>query len=53
VRKEGDGTVYRLDGWTVDQLAPKDSTLRKKAPAKPATPERAAGAAAPKKRKAG
>jgi hypothetical protein len=36
VRKDADSTVYRLDSWTADQLTPKDSTLRKKAPAKPA-----------------
>ena len=44
VRKDADSTVYRLDSWTADQLAPKDSTLRKKAPARPA-------AAAPAARK--
>ncbi len=28
--RAGDSTVYRLDGWTVDQLAPADSILRPK-----------------------
>ncbi|MGH7583558.1 MAG: DUF4340 domain-containing protein [Gemmatimonadales bacterium] len=28
-RREGDSTVYRIDGYTVKQLTPADSTLRK------------------------
>lgn len=31
---EGDSTTYRLESWTADQLAPADSTLRPKKPAK-------------------
>ncbi len=30
VRRDGDSTTYRLDAWTVGQLAPADSTLRKR-----------------------
>jgi Domain of unknown function (DUF4340) len=30
VRAEGDSTVYRLDTWSVDRLAPADSTLKAK-----------------------
>lgn len=29
-RRRGDSTTWRLDGWTVDQLAPADSTLQPK-----------------------
>jgi hypothetical protein len=30
VRATGDSTVYRMDAWSVDRLAPADSTLRAK-----------------------
>ena len=30
VRREGDPTVFRIDSWILNQLAPIDSTLRKK-----------------------
>jgi hypothetical protein len=43
VRRAGDADTYRLDSWTVNDLTPADSTLRK-------TPPRAATAAAPPKR---
>lgn len=43
VRRAGDADTYRLDSWTVNDLTPADSTLRKQ-------PPRAATAAAPPKR---
>jgi hypothetical protein len=33
-RPAGDSTTYRLENWTVDQLAPADSTLRPRKPSK-------------------
>ena len=33
VRAAGDSTVYRVDTWSADRLAPADSTLKAKAPA--------------------
>ena len=30
VRRDGDATTYRMESWTVDQLTPVDTTLRKK-----------------------
>lgn len=30
VRREGNPTVFRIDSWVLNQLAPSDSTLRKK-----------------------
>ncbi len=45
-RRGGDSVIYRLDTWTVNQLAPADSTLRAKPPA-PAVSARRAAAPAP------
>ena len=47
VRKDTLSTVYRMDSWAVDQLTPKDSTLRKKMPGKVEAPKPSAAAKKP------